>query len=212
MKLLELHTYPEPVLAKAARQITEAEFNGDPLPEYGKSLNSMLEEMATLLYKTQSGIGLAAPQVGIPVQVALVDVNRKSMPLVLVNPTITKLELTEQQYQDGDRVFEEAAKEGCLSVPGVLLNVKRYNKIHVVAQNNEGKKIEFNASGLLARAIQHEVDHLSGKLIIHRGNLLGNPKVNKILSYLQAKHEHHLKLVDKREAKKKEAKNETSPV
>jgi peptide deformylase len=105
------------------------------------------------------GVGLAANQVGIPKRVCVIDVNLKEekKPLiVLINPLIIEKEgLVE-------------AEEGCLSIPGYMTTIKRAERVYVRGLNREGKTVEIEGTGLFARAIQHEIDHLDGLLIIDR--------------------------------------------
>ena len=111
----------------------------------------MLSEMAETMYLTQ-GVGLAAVQVGIDKQLAVIDVGDGL--IQMVNPVITK------------REGVESMEEGCLSCPGASVVVKRARKVTVSFLNEHGDLMELKAEGLLARAVQHELDHLSGKLII----------------------------------------------
>ena len=102
------------------------------------------------------GVGLAAPQIGVSERFFIVDLHRGSgSRYVFVNPEIIETSLEEVPYE-----------EGCLSVPGVYRNIMRPEKIKVQAQNVEGKRFTIEAEGLLARVIQHENDHLNGKLFI----------------------------------------------
>jgi peptide deformylase len=141
MQQLKISTFPSTILrTKAAKvgKITDTE-------------KGMLSAMAETMYVSQ-GVGLAAVQVGIDKQLAVVDVGEGL--IKMVNPVIVKKEGV------------ESVEEGCLSCPGATVNVKRARKIVVNFLNEEGDLMELKAEGLLARAIQHELDHLSGKLII----------------------------------------------
>lgn len=111
----------------------------------------MLDDMANTMYLSQ-GVGLAAVQVGIDKQLAVVDTGRGL--IKMINPAIVKKEGVEAQ------------EEGCLSCPGECVKVKRAKKITVSYLNENGEVSELKADGLLARAIQHEIDHLGGTLII----------------------------------------------
>ena len=114
--------------------------------------------MAETMYDAP-GVGLAAPQIGISLQLTVIDITSKDEPndlIVLANPKIIKGE--------GEQIDEE----GCLSVLDYCSNVKRYEKIWVEAQDIEGNPISFEAEGFYARVIQHELDHLDGKLFLDR--------------------------------------------
>lgn len=163
MALLKIYTYPEEVLKKTAAKISQVK------PEHEKLAKDMLETMYAA-----PGIGLAAPQVGQSIRLIVIDVRLRDdrgevdesamtelekkipMPLVLINPQITK--------KEGKTSFEE----GCLSVPGFYETVQRANLIHVKAQTEKGEALDFSTDGLLAICIQHEIDHLDGKLFIDR--------------------------------------------
>jgi len=108
------------------------------------------------------GIGLAANQVGISKSVAVIDLhqNNKRQPFVIINPVI--------EAQSGELVEDE----GCLSVPGFSHTVKRYSKVRVSALNEHGVPVTIEGEGLLARCLQHEIDHLNGKLYIDRLSLV----------------------------------------
>jgi peptide deformylase len=116
-----------------------------------QSERSILSEMAKTMY-LNSGVGLAANQVGIDMQMAVVDTGEGL--IKMINPVITR------------RSGSEVSEEGCLSVPDTQVRVKRASKITVSFLNEDGSACELKAEGLLARAIQHEVDHLSGRLIV----------------------------------------------
>ena len=141
MSDLKIHTYGEPILRKRCQPvkvITERELK-------------LLESMLSIMYK-EHGVGLAAPQVGEDLRLIVVDVG--TGPFKLCNPKILK--------KQGFCFLEE----GCLSLPDILVNVRRAKKIELEALNEENKLIKIVAEDLLARAIQHEIDHLDGKLLI----------------------------------------------
>ncbi len=141
--------YGDPVLEKEAETITEFD-----TPELNKLLDDMFESMYAA-----HGVGLAAPQIGISKRIAVIDVTFKEDPdakLVLINPEIIKLEGKHTQ------------QEGCLSIPDFRENVSRAMKATIRAQDAKGKWYEKTGDDLLARAFQHEIDHLNGKLYIHR--------------------------------------------
>ncbi len=142
---LFIRKYPDPILRKKARKV-------DRITDLEKKL---LHQMAETMYLNR-GVGLAANQVGIDKQLAVVDVG--SGLFKLVNPVIDK--------KEGSEVMEE----GCLSVPEWCIKVRRSRKITVNYLNEDGNVSQLRAEGLLSRAIQHELDHLSGKLIIDHIN------------------------------------------
>lgn len=116
-------------------------------------LKALAKEMETLMHQVE-GVGLAANQVGVEKQLAVIDVGEG--PIYLINPKIVQ--------QEG----ELAGIEGCLSLPGLYGEVIRAEKVTVTATNLSGKPVKIAADGLLAKALQHEVDHLQGKLFIDR--------------------------------------------
>lgn len=143
MFFLSLADKDAPVLRQKAKKITVFDHN----------LEQLVKEMAEIMYKAD-GVGLAAPQVGISKCLVIIDVGEGLLPLV--NPEII--------YTEG----EETASEGCLSLPGVFAEVTRAERVVVKAQNVRGEEVRIPGSGLLARAMQHEVDHLSGVLFIDK--------------------------------------------
>ncbi|MHC1741772.1 MAG: peptide deformylase [Syntrophobacteraceae bacterium] len=146
MALLSICTYPDPVLRKKAC----------PVDNLDREIRKLIDDMAETMYGAP-GIGLAANQVGEPHQVIVVDLQRPEYEgglLVLVNPKIVAA--------SGETTYEE----GCLSVPEFFSHVKRYNEITVRALDQHAKPVELNASGLLAVVLQHEIDHLEGRLFI----------------------------------------------
>lgn len=138
---MKIKKFPDPILRKRAQSvacITSAE-------------KVILADMAEVMY-LKGGVGLAAVQVGIDKQLAVIDVGDGL--IKLINPVIVK--------RDGS--MEE--EEGCLSVPGLQVKIKRAKNVIVNFLDEDGKAIQLKATGLFARAVQHETDHLSGKLII----------------------------------------------
>jgi peptide deformylase len=124
---------------------------GEPVDSFGKYLNGLLDDLAETM-RDAPGVGLAAPQVGVPLQACVIEV--ESNLHELVNPKIVRA--------SGD----DRDLEGCLSIPGYVAFVTRREKVWVVAQNRHGRKIKVAGTGLLGRALQHELDHLAGKLYI----------------------------------------------
>jgi peptide deformylase len=124
---------------------------GLPVDSFGRYLHELLDDMTETM-RAAPGVGLAAPQVGIALQACVIEVAGQVHELM--NPRIVRT--------NGD----ERDLEGCLSLPGYYAYVTRREKVWVVAQNRHGKKIKVAGTGLLARALQHEIDHLNGKLFI----------------------------------------------
>ena len=124
---------------------------GEPVESFGKYLHELLDDLAQTM-RAAPGVGLAAPQIGVALQACVVEVEDKLHELV--NPRIVR--------STGD----DTDLEGCLSIPGYVAYVTRREKVWVVAQNRQGRKYKVAGSGLLGRALQHELDHLDGKLYI----------------------------------------------
>jgi peptide deformylase len=124
---------------------------GQPVDAFGKYLHELLDDLAHTM-RAAPGVGLAAPQLGEPWQACVIEV--ESRLYELVNPRIVR-----STGEDNDL-------EGCLSIPGYVAYVTRSEKVWVVAQDRRGRKIKVAGSGLLGRALQHELDHLEGKLYI----------------------------------------------
>jgi peptide deformylase len=151
MAIRTIRTYPDPVLrAKTSR-----------VEAIDDSLQHLIEDMVETMHAAP-GVGLAANQVGIPLQLAVIDIGdreegrpQRSL-VVLINPEILS--------QEGSIV----AEEGCLSIPDLTEKVKRAAKVKVRAQDRTGKPFEIEADGLMAKALQHEIDHLNGILFVDR--------------------------------------------
>jgi len=142
---MKIYTYPDPVLEKKAEKIK------DPLdPKIQKMIPEMIEIM-----RQNNGMGLAAPQIGESLRLCVIEHQGKIY--ALINPKITS-------HSKG----QELSDEGCLSFPGKFIPVKRYETVQVRYLNEKGEKCKIKASGLLARAFQHETDHLDGILFINR--------------------------------------------
>jgi peptide deformylase len=124
---------------------------GETVDSFGKYLHELLDDL-TATMRNAPGVGLAAPQLGEPMRACVIEVEGRLHELV--NPRIVRA--------DGD----DRDLEGCLSIPGYVAYVTRREKVWVVAQNRVGKRIKVAGSGLLGRALQHELDHLDGKLYI----------------------------------------------
>lgn len=139
--------FPHPILRKKAEAVHS----------FDEYLRQLIARMDRVMRLQPSGIGIAAPQIGVSLQVAIVDVlsrTPKARKYVLINPQII-------DYQE-----EIINREGCMSIPDYTAHVKRYGRIKFLYQDEFGKRHEGSASGIEAICIQHEVDHLSGKLFI----------------------------------------------
>jgi peptide deformylase len=138
--------FGNPVLEKPAAEVTV----------FDEELKQLVDDMFESMYAAR-GVGLAAPQIGIPLRIAVIDITFKEDPgaqLVLVNPEII--------HKEG----RHTQSEGCLSIPDFRENVNRAKVVTVRAQDLDGKVFENTGDDLLARAFQHETDHLNGKLYI----------------------------------------------
>ena len=145
-----------------------------PVSVYGEDLQELVRDMTDTMY-AESGIGLAAPQVGVNLRVIVVDVegpdgNRDA--LKLINPQILSSE------------GREKGEEGCLSIPGFTALVERPQKIKVQAEDPEGGRIELDAEGMLARVICHEVDHLDGILYLDHLSFLRRDVIKRKIKNL----------------------------
>lgn len=159
MAILEILEYPDPRLRTRAKQVEQVD---DEIRQLGRD---MLETMYAA-----PGIGLAATQVNVHKRVLVADVSEdRSDPRVLINPEILE--------KDGIQV----AEEGCLSVPGIYDTVERAEHIRVRSLDLDGQPFEFEAEGLLAVCIQHEMDHLEGKLFVDYLSDLKRQRIRKKL-------------------------------
>jgi len=161
MSLLNILRYPDVRLHKVA----------DPVKVFDNRLKTLINNMAETMYEAP-GIGLAATQVNVHEQLIIVDISEKNTDLqVFINPRI--LWSSEEK-----RVHDE----GCLSVPGIYESIERPSQIKIWALNAEGNPFEIEARGLLSVCIQHEIDHLNGKIFIEHLSLLKNRRIkNRIL-------------------------------
>lgn len=160
MALLPILCYPDPRLRKPAAMV----------PVVDDSIRQLVRDMAETMYAAP-GIGLAATQVNEHKRVIVMDVSDdKSRLLVLINPEIIE--------RDGEQVTEE----GCLSVPGIYDKVARSERVRVRALDAEGDVVEFDADGLLAVCVQHEIDHLEGIVFVDH---LSRLKQTRIRAKLQ---------------------------
>ncbi|CAM4119452.1 MULTISPECIES: peptide deformylase [Vibrio] len=144
MSLLQVLTFPDDRLRTVAKPVE------DFTPELQKHIDDMIETM----YE-EEGIGLASTQVNVHKRIVVIDLSEnRDEPLVLINP-----EITEKRGEDG-------IEEGCLSVPGARALVPRAAEVSVKAQDRNGDEFTFEADDLLAICVQHELDHLAGKLFV----------------------------------------------
>lgn len=140
---MKIRLYGDPILRKKA----------SPVKKVGSEEKKIFDDMAQTMYSAE-GVGLAATQVGIDKQLLVVDVGTGL--LKLANPRIIKAQC------------KKMGEEGCLSFPGISVKIKRPSKILVQALNQAGDRVKIEAEGRLARALQHEIDHLMGVVIIDR--------------------------------------------
>ena len=170
MKTLPIVTFPQKILKKKAKKVLIRQ------PTDSSDIGELVVKMKETM-KEADGIGLAAPQVNLSKQIIVVqDVENPDESFAFVNPSIT-------QKSRG----QETEEEGCLSLPGLYILVKRAAEVELVAQTPDGKEVRLKAQGLAARILQHEVDHLNGKLIIDRINPLKRLKLRHELKEI-AKH------------------------
>ena len=164
MAILEILEYPDKRLRTIAKPVTEVT----------DKIRKIIDDMFETMYEAP-GIGLAASQVDVHQRIVTMDLSEdKSEPLVFINPEVTVL--------DGEL---ESMQEGCLSVPGFYEEVTRIEHCIVKALDRNGEPFELEARGLLAVCIQHELDHLEGKLMV---DYLSPLKRNRIKSKLEKQH------------------------
>ena len=159
MALLPILEFPDPRLRTRAQTVAHVD----------DSIRTLIDDMFQTMYAAP-GIGLAATQVNVHKRVIVIDVTEShDQPVVLINPEIISSEGMEEM------------EEGCLSVPGIYDKVKRAERIRVRTLDRQGKQIEFEAEGLLAVCIQHEMDHLDGKLFVDYLSELKRTRIRKKL-------------------------------
>jgi peptide deformylase len=164
MALLTILEFPDPRLRTIAK----------PVQQFDKALQLLIDDMLETMY-TAPGIGLAATQVNVHKQLLVMDISEnKDTPLVFINPVLSIIDDELESYD-----------EGCLSVPGYYETVTRPKNISVTALDRQGKNFTITDSGLLAICIQHEMDHLNGKLFVDYLSVL---KRNRIKSKLEKAH------------------------
>ncbi|HOI80956.1 MAG: peptide deformylase [Thermovirgaceae bacterium] len=143
MSVRTIREYPDPVLRGRAEDVTD----------FGEELQSLLKDMWETMEKND-GVGLAAPQIGVNLRVAVIGWRDRK--IVLVNPVVVE--------HDGEEILEE----GCLSAPGFYEKVARPERVVVEAKNEKGQPFRIEEKGFLARAMMHEIDHLEGRLFFDR--------------------------------------------
>ncbi|HHI77065.1 MAG TPA: peptide deformylase [Gammaproteobacteria bacterium] len=159
MAILDILHFPDPRLRNRARPVTEVD----------ERVQRLIDDMFETMYAAP-GIGLAAIQVNVPLRVVTIDISEeRDQPLALVNPEILEREGVEEM------------DEGCLSVPGVYEKVQRAERIRFRALDREGRPFEQEADGLLAVCVQHEIDHLDGKLFVDYLSNLKRQRIRKKL-------------------------------
>jgi peptide deformylase len=143
MAVLQIRTLPDPVLRQKAKRVTKID----------KSIQKLIDDMIDTLRADQNRAGLAAPQVGVLLRIAVIELPEQEL-ITLINPEIIK--------KEGERIVQE----GCLSIPGYFGEIKRAVTVKVKAKNRDGKEFRLKAEGLLAQALEQEIEHLDGVLYI----------------------------------------------
>ncbi|MDO6459987.1 peptide deformylase [Granulosicoccaceae sp. 1_MG-2023] len=165
MAIRDILVFPHPNLRKKAA----------PVETFDEALRTLVADMFETMYDAP-GIGLAATQIDVHQRVIVIDVSEdKSEPMVFINPELLE--------QDGMNTHEE----GCLSVPGFYETVERPEKIRVKAFDEHGKEFELETDGLLATCVQHEIDHLNGKVFVDYVSALKRDRIRKKLEKQQRK-------------------------
>ncbi len=142
MAVLQMRTLPDPALRQRAKRVSKID----------DSIQKLIDNMIDTL-RASSGVGLAAPQIGVPLRIAVIEMPGEEV-ITLINPVVVK--------RKGERVLTE----GCLSVPGYQAEIKRSLTVKVRAQDRHGKEIRLKGEGLFAHVLEHETDHLNGTLYV----------------------------------------------
>jgi peptide deformylase len=145
MAVLPLTTIGDAVLHQKAKRVHKID----------GSIQKLIDDMIDTMHDIGGAAGLAAPQVGVPLQVIVVEMPDEE-PVAIINPEIVK------------SVGEHEVGEGCLSLPGYKGTLKRFEKVTVKGRDRHGKEIRIKADGLLAHALQHEIDHINGVVYVDR--------------------------------------------
>ena len=143
MAIIPMRVLPDPVLRQKSKRVRII----------GDSVQRLIDDMLETMHAVPGRVGLAAPQVGVPLRVIVIGIPEEE-DIVLINPEVVR------------RTDERPVDEGCLSVPGYIGEIKRAESVTVKGLDRNGKKIRIKANGLLAQALQHEIDHLNGMLYI----------------------------------------------
>ena len=155
MAVLSVRLYGDPILRRMA----------EPVPEVTTEIKTIIADMVESMWH-QVGIGLAAPQVGISLRIVVMD-DGKGAARALINPAIT------------DRAGSVREEEGCLSLPGIFAEIERSRWVRVATRDETGQPISFEAQGLRAKVIQHEIDHLDGVLFIDHLPPIARDRIKK---------------------------------
>lgn len=159
MAILDILCFPDPRLRHKARAVEQVD----------GEITQLVDDLLDTMYSAP-GIGLAATQVGVPKRVIVIDVSEdKSEPVCLINPRII------------ERSGEEEMEEGCLSVPGFYEPVRRAARVRARALDRQGNEMDLEVDGLLAVCLQHEIDHLDGKLFVDYLSSLKRQRIRKKL-------------------------------
>ncbi|PPC91461.1 MAG: peptide deformylase [Methylobacter sp.] len=159
MSILTILEFPDERLRKKAVAVKAVD----------GSIRTLLDDMLETMYESR-GVGLAATQVNVQLRIIVIDVSEeKNAPLFLINPEII------------EKSGSEESEEGCLSVPGFYEKVKRAEQVKIKALDRNGQSVEFEARGLLAVCVQHELDHLEGKLFVDYISPLKRQRIRKKL-------------------------------
>jgi peptide deformylase len=142
MAILQIRTLPDPVLRRKAKRVTKID----------DSIQKLVDDMIDTM-RANSGVGLAAPQIGVSLRVAVIELPEEEV-ITLINPEVIR--------REGERLLVEA----CLSVPGYYGEIKRSETVRVKALDRRGKQIRLKGEELLAQALEHETDHLNGTLYL----------------------------------------------
>ena len=143
MAVLRIRTLPDPILRRRAKRVTRID----------ASVRKLIDDMVDTLRADPNRAGLAAPQVGVLLRIAVIELPEQEL-ITLVNPEIVK--------KEGERIVQE----GCLSIPGYFGEIKRAVTVRVKAKDRYGKEFRLKAEGLLAQALEQEIEHLDGVLYI----------------------------------------------
>ena len=151
MAVLPIRTLPDPVLRQKAKKVRSID----------NSIKKLVSNMLETMHADPGRVGLAAPQIGISLRVIVIGIPEQE-DIILINPEIVK--------RNGERLIDE----GCLSVPGYFGQIERAESVTAKGRNLTGKEIRIKAEGLLAQALEHEIDHLNGLLYIDHLDSINN--------------------------------------